>query len=93
MVAEVVAVVVVVLIENERGCMGSAVRAMLAPPASLSSLSLGEGGGEAVLLKRCKTPLITSVELVAASGSGCPFPGDAARTIPAFVDALDSDSG
>jgi len=48
-VAEVVAVVVVVLIENERGCMGSAVRAMLAPPASLSSLSLGEGGGEAVL--------------------------------------------
>jgi hypothetical protein len=28
--------------------------------ASLSSLSLGEGGGEAVLLRRCKTPLVAA---------------------------------
>ena len=80
-------VLVVVLRENERGCVGGAMRVVLALPASLSSLSLGEGGGEAVLLRRRKTPL---VELPAASRSGWyPIPGDAA---PAFVDALDSDS-
>ena len=66
------------LIENERGCVGGAERGILVPPppASLSSLSLGEGGGEAVLLKRRKTPLGTGVEVVAV------------RT----MDVLDSDS-
>jgi len=84
------------LIENERGYVGGAVRAMLVPPASLSSLSLGEGGGEAALLKRRKMPLplVTGVVLVtvaAASDSGRTG-DDAARTISAFVGALDSDS-
>jgi len=73
----------VLLRENERGCVGGAMRVVPALPASLSSLSLGEGGGEAVLLleRACKTPF---VELVSRSGHG-----DVAR---AFVDALDSDS-
>lgn len=79
-----------VVVENERGRVGGAVRAMLAPPTSLSSLSLGEGGGEAVL--RSETPLVTSVELVAAPAASHPFPGDTARASPAFVDALDSNS-
>ena len=87
----VAAVPLVVLIENERGYVGGAVRAMLAPPASLSSLSLGEGGGEAALLKRRKTPLpfVTGVVLVAAAAGRR---GDAARAISTFVGALDSDS-
>lgn len=80
------AVVVVVLIENERGWVGGAVRPMLAPPASLSSLSL-EGGGEAVLLKRCKTPLVTGVELLAV-----PAVSPIGRLFPVDVDALGSDS-
>ena len=74
--------------ENERGWVGGAVRVvMIALPASLSSLlSLGEGGGEAVVLlldidrRRNETPLplpfvMGVVELVVAS----------ARTISAFV--------
>jgi hypothetical protein len=89
------AVVELLLIEYERGYEGGAVRVILAPPASLSSLSLGEGGGEAALLKRRKTPLplVTGVLLVAAAAaSDSGRLGDAARTISAFVGALDSDS-
>ena len=77
--------------ENERGWVGGAVRVvMIVLPASLSSLlSLGEGGGEAVVLlldidrRRNETPLplpfvMGVVELVVVVASG--------RTISAFVD-------
>ena len=94
-----VGVVVVVVVdelllllrENERGWVGGAVRVMIVLPASLSSLlSLGEGGGEAVVLllhidrRRNKTPLPLLLPLPFVKGV-VELVAISARTISAFV--------
>ena len=71
-VAAVAVVVFELLIEKDCGCVGGTARAMLALPASLSLLSLGEGDVESIPLKRRKTPLLLlTTELVAVLVASC----------------------